>query len=144
MTILYVALKDISLPRRGYSAPADSGLLMMVRAANTALVLSSFYASQKGLAAFLNVDLLEEALNRKSGLKCEMMGIEESERPKIRDLVNNLTDASINADPEKSMQVWFNYMELFKMGRDMIEERRKNPTDDLMSVVFLYVSMSYD
>jgi len=66
---------------------------------------------------------------------CEMMGIEESERPKIRDLVNNLTDASINADPEKSMQVWFNYMELFKMGRDMIEERRKNPTDDLMSVV---------
>ena len=66
---------------------------------------------------------------------CEMMGIEESERPKIRDLVNNLTDASINADPDKSMQVWFNYMELFKMGRDMIEERRKNPTDDLMSVV---------
>ena len=66
---------------------------------------------------------------------CEMMGIAESERPKIRDLVNNLTDASINADPDKSMQVWFNYMELFKMGRDMIEERRKNPTDDLMSVV---------
>ena len=66
---------------------------------------------------------------------CEMMGIEESERPRIRDLVNNLTDASINADPDKSMQVWFNYMELFKMGRDMIEERRKNPTDDLMSVV---------
>ena len=66
---------------------------------------------------------------------CEMMGIEESERPRIRDLVNNLTDASINADPAKSMQVWFNYMELFKMGRDMIEERRKNPTDDLMSVV---------
>ena len=28
-----------------------------------------------------------------------MMGIEESERPRIRDLVNNLTDASINADP---------------------------------------------
>ena len=66
---------------------------------------------------------------------CEMMGIEESERPKIRDLVNNLTDASIQQDPEKGMQVWFNYMELFKMGRDMIEERRKNPTDDLMSVV---------
>jgi len=66
---------------------------------------------------------------------CEMMGIEESERPRIRDLVNNLTDASISADPDKSMQVWFNYMELFKMGRDMIEERRKNPTDDLMSVV---------
>ena len=53
---------------------------------------------------------------------CEMMGIEESERPKIRDLVNNLTDATINADPDKSMQVWFNYMELFKRGRDMIEE----------------------
>ena len=66
---------------------------------------------------------------------CEMMGIEESERPKIRDLVNNLTDASIQEDPEKGMQVWFNYMELFKMGREMIEERRKNPTDDLMSVV---------
>jgi len=66
---------------------------------------------------------------------CEMMGIEESERPKIRDLVNNLTDASIQQDPEKGMQVWFNYMELFKMGREMIEERRKNPTDDLMSVV---------
>jgi len=41
---------------------------MMVCAANTALVLSSVYASQKGLAAFLNVDLLEEALNRKSAL----------------------------------------------------------------------------
>jgi len=66
---------------------------------------------------------------------CEMMGIEESQRPKIRDLVNNLTDASIQQDPNNSMQIWFNYMELFKMGRDMIEERRKNPTDDLMSVV---------
>jgi len=66
---------------------------------------------------------------------CEMMGIEESERPKIRDLVNNLTDASIQEDPEKGMQVWFNYMELFNMGRQMIEERRKNPTDDLMSIV---------
>ena len=66
---------------------------------------------------------------------CEMMGIEESERPRIRDLVNNLTDASIQQDPEKGMQVWLNYMELFQMGRNMIEERRKNPTDDLMSVV---------
>ena len=66
---------------------------------------------------------------------CEMMGIQESERPKIRDLVNNLTDASIQQDPNNSFQIWVNYMELFKMGRDMIEERRKNPTDDLMSVV---------
>ena len=66
---------------------------------------------------------------------CEMMGIPESDRPKIRDLVNNLTDASIQQDPENSFQIWVNYMELFKMGRDMIEERRKNPTDDLMSVV---------
>jgi cytochrome P450 len=66
---------------------------------------------------------------------CEMLGIDDSQRTKVRDLVNNLTDASIHEDPEKSMQVWFNYMELFKMGRDMIEERRKNPTDDLMSVV---------
>ena len=66
---------------------------------------------------------------------CEMMGIPESDRPKIRDLVNNLTDASIQKDPENSFQIWVNYMELFKMGRDMIEERRKNPTDDLMSVV---------
>ena len=66
---------------------------------------------------------------------CVMMGIPESDRPKIRDLVNNLTDASIQQDPENSFQIWVNYMELFKMGRDMIEERRKNPTDDLMSVV---------
>ena len=66
---------------------------------------------------------------------CEMMGIPESDRPKIRDLVNNLTDASIQQDTENSFQIWVNYMELFKMGRDMIEERRKNPTDDLMSVV---------
>ncbi|MDG1119649.1 MAG: cytochrome P450 [SAR86 cluster bacterium] len=66
---------------------------------------------------------------------CEMMGIPEPDRPKIRDLVNNLTDASIQQDPENSFQIWVNYMELFKMGRDMIEERRKNPTDDLMSVV---------
>ena len=66
---------------------------------------------------------------------CEMMGIPESDRPKIRDLVNNLTDASIQQDPNNSFQIWVNYMELFKMGRDMIEERRKNPTDDLMSVV---------
>ena len=66
---------------------------------------------------------------------CEMMGIPESERPKIRDLVNNLTDASIQQDPNNSFQIWVNYMELFKMGRDMIEERRRNPTDDLMSVV---------
>ena len=66
---------------------------------------------------------------------CEMMGLPESERPKIRDLVNNLTDASIQQDPNNAFQIWVNYMELFKMGRDMIEERRKNPTDDLMSVV---------
>ena len=66
---------------------------------------------------------------------CEMMGIPESERPKIRDLVNNLTDASIQQDPNNAFQIWVNYMELFKMGRDMIEERRKNPTDELMSVV---------
>ena len=66
---------------------------------------------------------------------CEMMGIPESERPKIRDLVNNLTDASIQQEPNNSFQIWVNYMELFKMGRDMIEERRQNPTDDLMSVV---------
>ena len=66
---------------------------------------------------------------------CEMMGIRESERPKIRDLVNNLTDASIQQDPNNAFQIWVNYMELFKMGRDMIEERRKSPTDDLMSVV---------
>ena len=66
---------------------------------------------------------------------CEMMGIPESERPKIRDLVNNLTDASIQQDPNNAFQIWVNYMELFKMGRDIIEERRKNPTDDLMSVV---------
>ena len=66
---------------------------------------------------------------------CEMMGIPESERPKIRDLVNNLTDASIQQDPNNAFQIWVNYMELFKMGRDMIEERRKSPTNDLMSVV---------
>ncbi|MFL2697743.1 MAG: cytochrome P450 [Gammaproteobacteria bacterium] len=66
---------------------------------------------------------------------CEMMGIEESQRQRVRDLVNDLTDASINSNPENSMQVWVNYMELFKMGRDIIEERRKNPTDDLMSLV---------
>ena len=66
---------------------------------------------------------------------CEMMGIPEIDRPRIRDLVNNLTDASIQQDPNNAFQIWVNYMELFKMGRDMIEERRKNPTDDLMSVV---------
>jgi len=65
----------------------------------------------------------------------EMMGIKESDRAKVRDLVNELTDASNQQDPEKQAQVWLNYMELFKMGRDMIEERRKNPTEDLMSVV---------
>ena len=68
MTILYMALKDISLPRRGDISPADSGLLMMVRAANTALVVSSYHAGQKGLAVFLNVDLVGEAVNQKSAL----------------------------------------------------------------------------
>ncbi len=66
---------------------------------------------------------------------CEMMGIEQSERQKVREIVNNLTDASSNQDPENALQIWVSYMELFKMGREMIEERRKNPTDDLMSVV---------
>ena len=68
MTILYVALKDISLPRRGDISPADSGLLMMVRAANTALVVSSYHAGQKGLAVFLNVDLVGEAVNQSSAM----------------------------------------------------------------------------
>ena len=66
---------------------------------------------------------------------CEMMGIEESQRQKVREIVNNLTDASSNQNPDNAVQIWVNYMELFKMGRDMIEERRKNPTDDLMSLV---------
>ena len=66
---------------------------------------------------------------------CEMMGIEQSERQKVREIVNNLTDASSNQDPENALKIWVSYMELFKMGREMIEERRKNPTDDLMSVV---------
>ena len=61
-------LKDISLPRRGDISPADSGLLMMVRAANTALVVSSYHAGQKSLAVFLNVDLVGEAVNQKSAL----------------------------------------------------------------------------
>ena len=68
MTILYMALKDISLPRRGDISSADSGLLMMVRVANTALVVSSYHASQKGLAVFLHVDLVGEAVNQKSAL----------------------------------------------------------------------------
>ncbi|MEC7865498.1 MAG: cytochrome P450, partial [Pseudomonadota bacterium] len=66
---------------------------------------------------------------------CEMMGIEESQRQRVREIVNNLTDASSNQNPDNALEIWVNYMELFKMGRDMIEERRKNPTDDLMSVV---------
>ena len=66
---------------------------------------------------------------------CEMMGIEEKQRQKVRDIVNNLTDASSNQNPDKALQIWVNYMELFKMGREMIEERRRNPTDDLMNVV---------
>ncbi|SVD53401.1 uncharacterized protein METZ01_LOCUS406255, partial [marine metagenome] len=66
---------------------------------------------------------------------CEMMGIEESQRQRVREIVNNLTDASSSQNPDNALQIWVNYMELFKMGRDMIEERRKNPTDDLMSVV---------
>ena len=59
-----------------------------------------------------------------------MMGIEESQRQKVREIVNNLTDASSNQNPDNAVQIWVNYMELFKMGRDMIEERRNNPTDD--------------
>ena len=41
---------------------------MMVRADNTALVVSSYHAGQKGLAVFLNVDLVGEAVNQKSAL----------------------------------------------------------------------------
>ena len=66
---------------------------------------------------------------------CEMMGIEESQRQRVREIVNKLTDASSNQNPDNALEIWVNYMELFKMGRDMIEERRKNPTDDLMSLV---------
>jgi len=66
---------------------------------------------------------------------CEMMGIEESQRQRVREIVNKLTDASSSQNPDNAIEIWVNYMELFKMGRDMIEERRKNPTDDLMSLV---------
>ena len=42
----------------------------------------------------------------------------------------------LQQDPRASLcKSGLNYMELFKMGRDIIEERRKNPTDDLMSMV---------
>jgi hypothetical protein len=41
---------------------------MMVRADNTALVVSSYHAGRKGLAVFLNIDLVGEAVNQKSAL----------------------------------------------------------------------------
>lgn len=65
----------------------------------------------------------------------ELLGVPEADRPKLVDWTNRLTglnDPDYAVTPEEATGT---FMELFEYGRQLMAERRKHPTDDLMSAV---------
>ena len=66
---------------------------------------------------------------------CLVLGLPDEDLEKVFDWTNKLVGASdpeYNASPEESMKA---FMEVFQYGREQIELRRKEPRDDLLSLV---------
>lgn len=64
-----------------------------------------------------------------------IMGAPDADLPRIIDWTNRLTgtnDPDFNADPSETFGV---YMDLLSYGREMMEHRRKHPTEDITSLV---------
>lgn len=65
----------------------------------------------------------------------KMLGVPDEDMPKVIDWTNRLTgtqDPDYNQTPEEAQRAFF---ELFEYGRKAMDERRANPTEDLLSVV---------
>jgi cytochrome P450 len=66
---------------------------------------------------------------------CALLGIPDEDQPKILTWTNRMVgadDPDFSPDPSVASQAFF---EVFAYGKWLIEERRKNPKDDLMTLV---------
>lgn len=74
---------------------------------------------------------------------CEMLGVPEADRPKIREWMDMLEMASYvlgtqdlsSVDPQLVMNFLTQVEAMFAYGRDMLLKRRAEPTDDLLSAI---------
>ncbi|MBT7280530.1 MAG: cytochrome P450 [Rhodobiaceae bacterium] len=73
---------------------------------------------------------------------CEMLGIDEKDRPSIVRWMHYLENAAyIVGDPESKVSPWFiakflwNIRQMFRYGQKVLLDRRKNPRDDLLTVI---------
>lgn len=73
---------------------------------------------------------------------CEMLGVDEKDRYKIVRWMHYLELASyILADPDSKVSKWFfvkflwNIRQMFNYGEKILIDRRKNPRDDLLTVI---------
>ena len=73
---------------------------------------------------------------------CEMLGIDEKDRPSIVRWMHYLENAAyIVGDPEAKVSPWFiakflwNIRQMFRYGQKVLLDRRKNPRDDLLTVI---------
>jgi cytochrome P450 len=66
---------------------------------------------------------------------CHVLGIADEDRPRVFDWTNRMVgvdDPDFNTTPEQAAAAFY---EVFEFGRNAIELRRKNPKDDLLSVL---------
>ncbi len=73
---------------------------------------------------------------------CEMLGIDDKDRPKIVRWMHYLENAQyITTDPDAKVSPWFiakflwNIRQMFRYGQKVLADRRKHPRDDLLSVI---------
>ncbi len=73
---------------------------------------------------------------------CEMLGIDKKDRPSIVRWMHYLENAAyIVGDPEAKVSPWFiakflwNIRQMFRYGQKVLLDRRKNPRDDLLTVI---------
>ena len=74
---------------------------------------------------------------------CEMLGVPEADRPRIRQWMDMLEHASYvlgtqdlsSVDPQLVMTFLTEVEAMFAYGRDVLLDRRKTPTDDLLSAI---------
>lgn len=74
---------------------------------------------------------------------CEMLGVPEADRPKIREWMDMLELAQYmledgdlsTVDPAQVMQFMTEVQAMFDYGQNILKERRKNPQEDLLSAI---------
>ena len=73
---------------------------------------------------------------------CEMLGIDEKDRPKIVRWMHYLeisqyivTDPDAKVTPLFIMKFLWNIRQMFRYGQKVLEDRRRNPRDDLLTVI---------